>query len=124
MANEEKNTTKGTAIQDKNKKRFPQGNVQNIYAEHGRVPPQAVDLEEAILGALMLEQNALTAVVDILKPEIFYKETHQRIYSAIHRLFAKSEPVDILTVTNELKSTGELELVGGGQDLPPGKPAR
>lgn len=113
MANEEKNTTKGTAIQDKNKKRFPQGNVQNIYAEHGRVPPQAVDLEEAILGALMLEQNALTAVVDILKPEIFYKETHQRIYSAIHRLFAKSEPVDILTVTNELKSTGELELVGG-----------
>ncbi len=83
------------------------------FSEHGRVPPQAVDLEEAILGALMLEQNALTAVVDILKPEVFYKEAHQVIYAAIHRLFAKSEPIDILTVTNELKSSGDLELIGG-----------
>ncbi|HPE58174.1 MAG TPA: replicative DNA helicase [Bacteroidales bacterium] len=83
------------------------------FSEHGRVPPQAVDLEEAVLGALMLEQNALTAVVDILKPDVFYKEAHQVIYAAIHRLFAKSEPIDILTVTNELKSSGELELIGG-----------
>lgn len=87
--------------------------LQQTFSDHGRVPPQAVDLEEAILGALMLEQNALTTVIDILKPEVFYKEAHQVIYQAIHRLFAKSEPVDILTVTNQLKSTGELELVGG-----------
>lgn len=113
MAIEEKNTGKEKGIQDRSKKRFPQKNVQQVYAEHGRIPPQAVELEEAILGALMLEQNALTAVVDILKPELFYKESHQRIYSAIHRLFAKSEPVDILTVTNELKTSGELELIGG-----------
>ena len=73
---------------------------QPSFTDHGRVPPQAVDLEEAVLGALMLEQNALTTVIDILKPEVFYKEAHQLIYAAIHRLFAKSEPVDILTVTN------------------------
>lgn len=81
--------------------------------EHGKVPPQAVDLEEAVLGAMMLEQDAVTAVIDILKPEVFYKDAHQRIFSAIYRLFNKSEPVDILTVTNELKNTGELEIVGG-----------
>ncbi|MBN2172483.1 MAG: replicative DNA helicase [Bacteroidales bacterium] len=84
-----------------------------IFTEHGRIPPQAVELEEAVLGALMLEQNALTAVIDVLKPEVFYKEAHQIIYKAIHRLFAKSEPIDILTVTNQLKSSGELELIGG-----------
>lgn len=88
------------------------GTVQ-AYAEHGKLPPQAVDLEEAVLGALMLEKDALTEVIDILKPEIFYKDAHQYIFGAIQRLFAKSEPIDILTVTNELKSSGELEIVGG-----------
>ncbi len=81
--------------------------------EHGKVPPQAVDLEEAVLGAIMLEKDALTAVIDILKPPVFYKEAHQMIFAAISRLFGKSEPVDILTVTNELKNTGELDIVGG-----------
>jgi replicative DNA helicase len=83
------------------------------YSDHGRVPPQASDLEEAVLGAMMLEQNALTNVVDILKPDIFYKESHQKIFAAIHKLFADSQPVDILTVTQELKKRGELEVVGG-----------
>jgi replicative DNA helicase len=82
-------------------------------ADHGRVPPQAIDLEEAVLGAMMLEQNALTNVVDILKPEVFYKESHQKIFKAIHKLFADSEPVDILTVTQKLQKSGELESVGG-----------
>jgi replicative DNA helicase len=83
------------------------------FMEHGKIPPQATDLEEAVLGAIMLEKDALTAVIDILKPDMFYKEKHQKIYSAISRLFAKTEPVDILTVTEELKITGELEIVGG-----------
>ncbi|MFO8130433.1 MAG: replicative DNA helicase [Bacteroidales bacterium] len=87
------------------------------WNEMGKVPPQAVDLEEAILGAIMLEKDALTAVIDILKPEVFYKEHHQIIYKAIHRLFAKSEPVDILTVTNELKNSGELDVVGGAYTI-------
>ncbi len=99
--------------QDNNRKRIKRTPVTQNFLEHGKVPPQAVDLEEAVLGAIMLEKDALTAVIDILKPEIFYKESHQIIYRAITRLFAKSEPIDILTVTNELKRTGELELVGG-----------
>lgn len=85
----------------------------DILANQARIPPQAVDLEEVVLGALMLEKNAVNAVIDILTPEVFYKETHQIIYTAIKELFAKSEPIDILTVTNQLKSTGNLDAVGG-----------
>jgi replicative DNA helicase len=72
-----------------------------------------VELEEAVLGALMLEKDALTAVVDILTQKSFYKEAHGRIFNAIQNLFQRSEPIDILTVTQELKRTGELEIVGG-----------
>jgi replicative DNA helicase len=82
-------------------------------SDHGRIPPQATELEEAVLGAMMLEQNALTNVIDILKPEVFYKESHQKIFKAIHALFKNSEPVDILTVTQKLLALGELENVGG-----------
>jgi replicative DNA helicase len=84
-----------------------------LAGNYGKLPPQAVDLEEAILGALMLEKDALTAVIDILHPESFYKDTHKTIFLAIRRLFERSEPIDILTVTNELKKTGELDIVGG-----------
>jgi len=83
------------------------------FFEHGKVPPQAVDLEEAVLGAIMLEKDALAAIIDVIRPDAFYKESHQIIYSAITRLFAKTEPIDILTVTNELKFAGELEQAGG-----------
>ena len=79
----------------------------------GKIPPQATDLEEAVLGALMLERDALTDVIDILKVDTFYKEAHQRIYGAITQLFANSEPVDLLTVKNQLVKTGELDMVGG-----------
>ncbi len=81
--------------------------------ELGKLPPQAVDLEIAVLGALMLDKDALSNAIDILKPEAFYKEAHQRIFSAIQSLFSKAEPVDILTVTQELKKNGELEIAGG-----------
>lgn len=85
---------------------------QNIL-QYGKIPPQAVELEEAVLGALMLEKDALANVIDILKPEVFYKEAHQHIFEAIRKLFNTSQPVDILTVTNQLKSMGLLEVVGG-----------
>lgn len=81
--------------------------------ELGKLPPQAVDLEMAVLGALMLDKDALSNVVDVLRPESFYKESHQRIFSAIQNLFTKAEPVDILTVVQELKRVGELEIAGG-----------
>lgn len=84
-----------------------------VAQQLGKLPPQAVDIEEAVLGALMLEKDALSAVIDVLRPECFYKDSHQKIFGAIHYLFHKAEPIDILTVTHTLKKSGELELVGG-----------
>jgi replicative DNA helicase len=86
---------------------------QTMGVELGKLPPQAIDLEEAVLGAMMLEQNSLNAVIDILKPASFYKEANARIYDAISELFGKGEPVDILTVTHALRKAAQLELVGG-----------
>jgi replicative DNA helicase len=80
---------------------------------HGKVAPQAVDLEEAVLGAMMLEQTAVNAVIDILGPDSFYKPSHQRIFDTIQNLFNDSEPIDLLTVTEALRKEGNLELVGG-----------
>ncbi|MBA4166189.1 MAG: replicative DNA helicase [Chitinophagaceae bacterium] len=80
---------------------------------YGKVPPQAKDLEEAVLGAIMLEKSAFDTVVEILKPECFYVESHQRIYKAMQGLQQKNQPIDILTVVEELKFREELDLVGG-----------
>lgn len=91
--------------------------LESFRNESGKLPPQAMELEEAVLGALMLEKDALTSVVDILQPSSFYKEAHQRIYNAILQLFGKSEPIDMLTVTTQLRSNGELEFIGGASYL-------
>lgn len=83
----------------------------------GKVPPQARDLEEAVLGAMLLEKDAVIQVSEILKPNSFYVNGHQLIYQAIVNLFGKSKPVDILTVTEELKTMGSLEDAGGAHYL-------
>jgi replicative DNA helicase len=75
--------------------------------------PNAEDLEEAVLGAMMLEKNAYTSVLEILKPEAFYKLENRMIYEVCKDLFEQGDPIDILTVTNELRKRGELEGVGG-----------
>ena len=80
---------------------------------YGKVPPQAKDLEEAVLGAIMLEKSAFDTVVEILKPECFYVEAHQRIFRSMQGLANKSQPIDILTVAEELRTKEELEMVGG-----------
>lgn len=80
---------------------------------YGKVPPQAKDLEEAVLGAIMLEKSAFDTVVEIIKPECFYSDGHQRIYRAMQGLQQKNQPIDILTVVEELKSREELDMVGG-----------
>lgn len=87
--------------------------ITTPYTGMGKLPPQAVDLEEAILGAIMLERESLYEINDFISAEVFYQTRHQKIYSSICRLVQKSEPVDILTVTKELRSTGELEMIGG-----------
>jgi replicative DNA helicase len=94
----------------KNRRKAPLDLSTMIY---GKVPPQARDLEEAVLGAIMLEKGAFDAVVEILKPECFYVDAHQRIYKAMQSLANKSQPIDILTVVEELRFKEELEIVGG-----------
>ncbi|HNR41822.1 MAG TPA: replicative DNA helicase [Bacteroidales bacterium] len=79
----------------------------------GRVPPQAIDMEEAVLGAIMLEKEAVITILDILKPESFYKEAHQKIFKAVSDLSMREHPVDLYTVTEELRATNELDSVGG-----------
>lgn len=90
-------------------------NQKNIAAqlyEIGKLPPQAVELEEAVIGALMIERDAIT-MIPFLLPEMMYKESHALILRAIFSLIEKQNPVDILTVTNELKTKGNLDIVGG-----------
>ncbi len=79
----------------------------------GKMPPQSIDVEQSILGALMLEKDALIGVIDILRPNTFYEPAHQEIYNAILELFNSSSPVDIRTVVNQLRKNGKLDLVGG-----------
>lgn len=91
----------------------PNRHIAEIVQELGKVPPQAVELEEAVLGAIMLEKDAIIAVIDILQPACFYKETHRIIFEAILDLSRKLEPIDLLTVTEELKKQEKLEQIGG-----------
>ena len=86
---------------------------QVVVPDMGRLQPQARELEEAVLGALMLEKDAYSIVSEILKPESFYEKAHEKIYAAIVDLAISQRPVDMLTVTEQLKKRGELEEVGG-----------
>jgi replicative DNA helicase len=85
-----------------------------INLEKGKLPPQAVDLEEAVLGSLMIDRNALDDIMTIIKtPDVFYKEAHKHIFEAIQSLYQKNLPIDLLTVSQKLRETLKLENVGG-----------
>ncbi len=90
---------------------------EKMLEEGGLVPPQAVELEEAILGALMLEKDSIIAVQEVLTADAFYKETHRTIYKAIEQLSIELNPVDLFTVTEKLKQDGKLKAVGGAAFL-------
>lgn len=92
---------------------FTRRSSQVIPLEKGKVPPQATDLEEVVLGALMIDKKGVDEVIDILHSEVFYKPAHQYIFQAIFTLFENSQPVDLLTVSAQLKKDGKLELAGG-----------
>lgn len=87
--------------------------VSDLSRQLGKIPPQAIELEEAVLGALMLERDALTNVIEILKSDSFYKDANRMVFEAIVQLFNNSEPVDIKTVVHQLRKDGNLEIVGG-----------
>jgi len=84
-----------------------------INLEKGKLPPQALELEEAVLGAMMIDKKGVDEVIDILQPDAFYKDAHKNIFEAIVQLFNETQPIDLLTVSAQLKKTGKLDLSGG-----------
>ncbi|MDR0844408.1 MAG: replicative DNA helicase [Tannerella sp.] len=88
-------------------------NVVVQVSDAGRLQPQAREIEEAVLGALMLEKDAYYVVSEILKPESFYEKSHELIYQSIVDLAVSQRPIDMLTVTEQLRKNGNLEIVGG-----------
>jgi replicative DNA helicase len=97
----------------KDRKRRSAASLIETAMEAGKLPPQAPELEQAVLGAMMLEKNAVNEAIDILRPESFYVDAHRRIFDAIQNLFRTDQAIDILTVTQELKKRAELDIVGG-----------
>ena len=85
--------------------------------ETERIPPQNIAAEQSILGALLMDKDAVLRCIEILKPESFYRDDHSIIYSAILGLFEKNEPVDLVTLTHYLEKEGKLERVGGSTHL-------
>lgn len=79
----------------------------------GRIPPQALEFETALLGALLLDNATISAVADYVDADAFYRDAHRKIFNAIVHLFSKGEPADLLTVSEELKRNGQLDDVGG-----------
>jgi len=84
-----------------------------VNLSDGKIPPQAIDLEEAVLGAMLIDEKGVNEVIDILSPEVFYKKSHQLIFESIQRLFRESEPIDLLTVSADLKKNKNFEVIGG-----------
>jgi replicative DNA helicase len=100
-----------TSLNKDRKRRKPSIDMSTMV--YGKVPPQAKELEEAVLGAVMLEKSAFDTISEIIKPECFYVEANQLIYRAMQGLQQKSMPIDILTVVEELKMREQLDAVGG-----------
>jgi replicative DNA helicase len=96
-----------------NQHKQQQSTIEQINAQYGKLPPQAIEVEEAVLGALMLERDAYVTVADIISSRSFYKEEHRKIFEAIQKLSGKEKPVDLLMVTQELKDRNQLDEIGG-----------
>ena len=99
---------------NKTKRKTTQPTIIKVGAnEMGKLPPQALELEQSVIGALMIEKDAFATVADLLRPESFYSDQHRHIFEAIRSLSTKDAPIDVLSVTEELRTMGNLELAGG-----------
>ena len=102
------------AGQSKNNKRPQPATIIKVGAnEMGKLPPQAQELEDSVLGAIMIEKDAYGTVADLLRPEVFYKDQNRLVYEAIRELAVKDLPIDILSVGEKMRSMGTLEKAGG-----------
>jgi replicative DNA helicase len=88
-----------------------------IMHPEGRVPPQAVEVEMSVLGAMLLDKEAISRALDLINDEVFYKESHRLIFQSMVNLFDRSEPVDLVTLTEDLRRRGLLEKIGGSYYL-------
>lgn len=86
---------------------------RGMAPEINRLPPQNIEAEQSVLGAIILDNEALPKAIEALSPDDFYKETHRRLYKSIIALFERSEPIDIVTLTDYLRKSDEIEAVGG-----------
>ena len=102
------------ATSTNNKRKTANTTIIKVGAnELGKLPPQAPELEASVIGALMIEKDAFSSITDLLRPESFYSDQHRHIFEAIRALSAKDAPIDVLSVAEQLKSTGKLEQAGG-----------
>lgn len=81
--------------------------------ELGKIPPQDIEAEQAVIGSMLTDQDAVIAATEVLKPEDFYREDNKIIYEAIINVYSRAEPIDIITLKSELSSMGKLDSVGG-----------
>ena len=96
-----------------NKNKYQKTDIRDYSSSVGKIPPQSIDLEKAVLGALLIQSDAFDTVTDILKPESFYEPIHQEIYRSIQNLGINQKPIDIITVAHNLKTEDKLEITGG-----------
>ena len=106
MASDKRNTRKNSAP-----------DLENLGLEVGNKPPQALDVEESVLGAMMLEPSSVDQALEGLEPECFYDPRHRTVFEAMLELVKNHVPVDIVTVTSKLREKGNLEVVGGASVL-------
>ena len=99
---------------NKTKRKTVQPTIIKVGAnELGKLPPQALELEASVIGALMIEKEAFSSITDLLRPESFYSDQHRHIFEAVQALSAKDAPIDVLSVAEQLKQSGKLEQAGG-----------
>lgn len=104
-------------ISQKVEKKFSYNTIEAALGNAGKVIPQALNFEKAVLGALMIQEGAMNNVVNTLRAEMFYKDAHQAIFEAIFQLYRSDDPIDLLTVTDQLRAMKKLEFAGGAAYL-------
>ena len=89
--------------------------TQELSLAQGKIPPNAVDVERLVLGAFLVDRKGIDESIDLITPEVFYDPRHQIIFSAITKLYHNTQPVDLMTVIQELKKEEKLNIAGGDQ---------
>lgn len=93
------------------------GNTTDVNPQQAKIPPQNTEAEASLLGAVLIDTDAIVKISDTIGPDDFYDERHKRIYEAIQQLYEKHSPIDVLTLSDQLKASGLIDMVGGAAYL-------